>query len=58
VPGACAGPWTNSCIGHRNYKAYLLLLVYGNAALWHALGLLVAHGLHLANSRSQLRPFR
>ncbi len=41
------GPWTASCIGHRNYRYFLLLLLYGTAALTHSLGLLLAHGLYL-----------
>ncbi|PNH00566.1 hypothetical protein TSOC_013607 [Tetrabaena socialis] len=40
-------PWTNNCIGHGNYRAFFLFLIYVNAALIHVVGLLAAHTLHI-----------
>mmetsp|Transcript_17907 Transcript_17907/g.42949 ORF Transcript_17907/g.42949 Transcript_17907/m.42949 type:complete len:304 (-) Transcript_17907:291-1202(-) len=33
-------PWVNNCIGHGNYKAFFLLLIYITAGVVHAMGLL------------------
>lgn len=39
-------PWTGNCVGHANYRAFLLLLIYAVVALWHATGLLLSHAAH------------
>lgn len=40
-------PWTGKCVGHGNYRSFFLLLIYGTMALWHAIGLLTAHAIHM-----------
>ncbi|KAI3424124.1 hypothetical protein D9Q98_009485 [Chlorella vulgaris] len=39
--------WVNNCIGHGNYRAFLLMCCYLAAACLHALGLLLQLDAHL-----------
>ncbi|KAG1675311.1 hypothetical protein FOA52_015985 [Chlamydomonas sp. UWO 241] len=48
-------PYTNNCVGHTNYRAFLVFLVWANAALLHTLGLIAAHTLHLLHTAQQQR---
>jgi hypothetical protein len=45
-------------VGHANYRPFFLLLIYGAAALWHAVGLLLAHAWHAAHRLSADRAIR
>jgi hypothetical protein len=45
-------------VGHGNYRAFFLLLLYGVAALWHATGLLLAHAWHVLSAVSADRVLR
>lgn len=48
-------PWTNNCIGHANYRAFIMFLLYVNAALFHLLGLLASHAIYaMQSSQRQL----
>lgn len=40
-PPTLIAVWVNGCIGHRNYRAFLLMLVHLTAAALHALCLLL-----------------
>lgn len=51
-------PWTNNCIGHANYRAFFLFLIYVNAALIHVVGLLAAHTLHVLQTSHAQRVVR
>ncbi|GLC46391.1 hypothetical protein PLESTB_000977000 [Pleodorina starrii] len=51
-------PWTNNCIGHANYRAFFLFLIYVNAALLHVVLLLGAHTLHVLQTSHQQRVLR
>ncbi|KXZ52363.1 hypothetical protein GPECTOR_10g997 [Gonium pectorale] len=51
-------PWTNNCIGHANYRAFFLFLIYVNAALLHVVGLLGAHALHILQTSHMQRVLR
>ncbi|KAF8055329.1 PAT16 [Scenedesmus sp. PABB004] len=51
-------PWVANCIGHANYRAFFLLLVYCSAALLHTTGLLAAHALHIMRSNAEDRVVR
>ncbi|KAG2445217.1 hypothetical protein HYH02_008685 [Chlamydomonas schloesseri] len=51
-------PWTNNCIGHANYRAFFLFLIYVTAALMHVVGLLAAHGLHILQTSHANRVLR
>jgi DHHC palmitoyltransferase len=51
-------PWVGNCIGHGNYKAFFLFMLYANAAILHALGLLLAHTLHTMRMHAANRAVR
>ncbi len=44
--------WVNNCIGHGNYRAFLLMCVYLAAACLHALGLLLRMDAHVVEVRA------
>jgi hypothetical protein len=45
----------NNCIGHGNYRAFLLMCAYLAAACLHALGLLLQLDAHLAQAGGALQ---
>ncbi|BDA49409.1 Palmitoyltransferase PFA4 [Coccomyxa sp. Obi] len=48
-------PWINNCVGHANYKAFMLFLIYITAAAVHALGLLCGHALYWMRMHAENR---
>jgi hypothetical protein len=51
-------PYTSNCVGHANYRTFLVFLVYCNAALVHSLALIIAHFLHLLSTARQQQVIR
>ncbi|KAI7835787.1 hypothetical protein COHA_010307 [Chlorella ohadii] len=41
--------WTNNCVGHGNYRAFLLMCIYLTAACLHALALILRMNAHLVS---------
>ena len=44
--------WTNNCVGHGNYRAFLLMCIYMAAACLHALVLILQMNAYLVSVRA------
>lgn len=44
--------WTNNCVGHGNYRAFLLMCIYLAAACLHALALVLQMNAYLVSVRA------
>ena len=48
--------WVANCVGHRNYKSFVLFLLLTGLSLSHALALWVLRGYHFLTTPAQPRP--